>query len=410
MTAGEAAVPLRRNREFVALWIGQALSSLGIFIASFAYPLVVLEATGSPAQAGLVGSVLAATTFLLRLPAGALVDRWNRKRILVACDVGRAVNSAAFALVLALGHFYLAHVLLVAFVEGALGVLYGPAESIAIRRVVPPEQLRDAIARNESRAALPGLLAPPLGGVLLAAGRSLPFVADALSYLASLGAVLLVRRSLEDDPQERTERRRLDEIFDGVRWIWAQPSLRALLLWFTGAGVVFRSIGLVTLVLARDRGASSVELGFVFAIPAAGGVAGALIAPAVLRRMQPHTIVTAFAWTAVSATLLLLAARSPYLIGVLGAAAFLLVPALNALADALVLEQAPDRLQGRAVSAAIQVASFAAPVAPVLAGTLLGTIGTTWAIVAYGGAYVALAVVAHASAPLRRLAHVARRA
>src|SRR5439155_26104932 len=146
---------LRRNREFVALWVGQALSSLGISISSFAYPLVVLDATGSPAQAGLVGSVLAGTTFFLRLPAGALVDRWDRKRVLVACDLGRALNSAGLAAALALGHFLLAHVLLVAFVEGALGVLYGPAEAVAVRRVVAPEQVREAVAVHQRRGAVP---------------------------------------------------------------------------------------------------------------------------------------------------------------------------------------------------------------------------------------------------------------
>src|SRR5437763_15713360 len=102
--------PLHRNREYVALWIGQAVSALGISISSFAYPLVVLDATGSPARAGLVGSVLAGTTFFLRLPAGALVDRWDRKRILIACDLGRALNSAVLAATLALGPFWLAQI------------------------------------------------------------------------------------------------------------------------------------------------------------------------------------------------------------------------------------------------------------------------------------------------------------
>src|SRR4051794_38073412 len=146
------APPLRRNRQFVALWVGQAVSNLGISISSFAYPVLVLGATGSPAQAGLVGSTLAVTTFFLRLPAGVLVDRWNRKTIMVVCDLGRAVVSASLALALALGHFRLVHVLAVAVAEGAFGVLFGPAESATVRRVVAPEQIRDAVARNQSRA------------------------------------------------------------------------------------------------------------------------------------------------------------------------------------------------------------------------------------------------------------------
>src|SRR3954471_23419945 len=111
---------LRRNRDYQALWLGQAVSNLGISISSFAYPVIVLTATGSPAKAGLVGSVLAGTAFFLRLPAGGLVDRWNRRAILIACDAGRAVNAGAFAAALAAGHLYFPHVLVVAFVEASL--------------------------------------------------------------------------------------------------------------------------------------------------------------------------------------------------------------------------------------------------------------------------------------------------
>ena len=110
-------VILGRNRDYRALWVGQAVSNLGISVSSFAYPLVVLAATGSPLKAGVVGSVLAGTAFVLRIPAGVLVDRWNRRAILVGCDLGRAGNAAAFAIVLAMGHFFYPQVLLVAFNE-----------------------------------------------------------------------------------------------------------------------------------------------------------------------------------------------------------------------------------------------------------------------------------------------------
>src|SRR5581483_1294915 len=108
---GWVGSPLRKNRDFAALWIGQAVSHLGISISSFAYPLVVLDETGSAAKAGLVGTVLAGTAFLLRVPAGVLVDRWSRKRILAVCDLGRALNSALFSAALALGRFYFPQVL-----------------------------------------------------------------------------------------------------------------------------------------------------------------------------------------------------------------------------------------------------------------------------------------------------------
>jgi MFS family permease len=367
------APPLRRNRNFVALWVGQAVSNLGISISSFAYPLVVLEATGSTVRAGLVGSVLAGTAFFLRLPAGVLVDRWSRRRILIACDAGRALNAAAFATAVALGHFVFPHVLLVAFVEASLGVLYGPAEAAAVRRVVAPEQRREAVAQNQSRAALPGLLGPPLGGALLTAGRSLPFLADAVSYLVSLACVVSVRVPLEhEEPPERAPHP-VSAVFDGLRWIWQRSFLGALLLWFLGMGLAFGALGLVTLVLAREHGATATELGAMFAITSAGGLAGALSTPFLLRRVRPYHLITGFAWLSVASVALLLVARSPYAIGALGAAALVLVPTMSALAFSIVAEQAPDHLQGRATSAAIQLASLAAPLGPVLAGVLLAS-------------------------------------
>jgi len=383
--------PLRRNRDFVALWVGGAISNLGISISSFAYPIVVLGATGSPAQAGLVGSVLTATTFVLRLPAGALTDRWDRRRLMIACDAGRAAASASLALALALGRFHLWHVLLVAFVEGSLGTLFGPSESAAVRLVVGPDQRREAVARNASRGQLPSVFGPPLGGVLLSAGRALPFLADALSYLASLVAILTVRTPLRerggDGPAAVT-----GGIFEGIRWIWRHPFLRALVVWMSLETLVFGGIGLVIIVLARDAGASARELGVLFAITGAGSVAGALATPRLLRAVAPWTLVVGFSWIFTIATALLLAVHSPYPIGLIGATVFFLVPSLGALLLGSIADEAPDRLQGRAVAGALQVAMLAAPVAPLCAGVLAGSLGPRRTILVYAAFLLLLAL------------------
>lgn len=392
--------PLRRNRSYLALWIGQAVSNLGISVSSFAYPLVVLEATGSATKAGVVGSVLAVTAFVLRLPAGVLVDRWSRRAILLCCDGGRALGSAALATVLALGHVVYAQVLAVAFVEAALGVLFGPAETAAVRAVVAPEQRRDAVEGNMSRGAVPGVAGPPLGGVLLAAGRAFPFVLDAVSYLVSLACVASVRAPLrETTPGPRAPLR--SELLDGLRWIRAHAFLRALLLWFAGVGYVFGALGLVILVVARDRGATAPELGAMGAITSAGAVAGALAAPRILRRVAPHLFVAGFGVLAVGACLGIAVVHSPYGLGLLGAAAFLLVPSLNALAFSVVAEEAPDALLGRVQSAGIQVATLGAPLGPVVAGVLLGTLGGTHTVLVYAATLAVLGVAAASSRGLR---------
>jgi predicted MFS family arabinose efflux permease len=394
--------PLRRNREFAALWVGQAVSNLGIGISSFAYPLVVLAATGSPLRAGAVGTVLAGTAFVLRLPAGAFVDRLPRKRILVLCDLGRVLNSAAFAAALALGHFWYPHVLVVAFVEAALGVLFGPAETAAVRRVVGAERVREAVAVNASRTSLPGVLGPPLGGVLLAAGRALPFVADAASYAASLACVLSVRTPLGPDRTgSGPAGRPLAQVLEGIRWLFRDAFLRTTLLLVMGFGLALGSIGLVLLVLARDLGAGSAEIGLMYAITGAGSLLGAFATPRVVRSVRPYALVLLFAWLATAATLSLTLLDSAIAFGMVGAVPFFFVPPLNAVLFGRIAERAPDELQGRATSAGIQVASLLGPIGPVAAGALIGGLGARHAALGYGCLLAALAASATLSRSLR---------
>src|SRR5882672_8168118 len=99
MAEGEAqdqGVPrLRANRDFRLLWFGSVVSVLGSRASAIAYPLLVLALTGSPADAGLAGFAATISYLLGQLPAGALVDRWNRKFIMIACDAGRALALAS---------------------------------------------------------------------------------------------------------------------------------------------------------------------------------------------------------------------------------------------------------------------------------------------------------------------------
>ncbi len=83
--------PLWFNRDYMLLWSGQTVSSIGTQVSGVAFPFLVLALTGSPAQAGFMGAVRAAPYLLFSLPAGALIDRWDRKRVMILCDAGRAL-------------------------------------------------------------------------------------------------------------------------------------------------------------------------------------------------------------------------------------------------------------------------------------------------------------------------------
>jgi hypothetical protein len=98
----ERDAPLRRNRDFNLLWTGQVVSDLGGRVSGIAFPLLVLALTGSPARAGIVGFAGSLPLLLLTLPAGAYVDRWDRKRVMVVADSVRCIALASIAVALAL--------------------------------------------------------------------------------------------------------------------------------------------------------------------------------------------------------------------------------------------------------------------------------------------------------------------
>ncbi len=190
---------LWQNRDYMLLWAGQAVSSFGSQITQLTFPLLVLTLTGSPAQAGLVGALRALPFALLSLPAGALVDRWNRKRLMIWCDIGRALALGSVPLALAFRRLGLPQLAIVSIIEGTLFLFFNLAESSCLPQVVPREQLPGALTQNQVTDSLAQLLGPTLGGALYAFGAAVPFAADAVSYTFSLLTLCFIRKPLQEE-------------------------------------------------------------------------------------------------------------------------------------------------------------------------------------------------------------------
>src|SRR6266568_1593170 len=213
--------PLWRNRDFILLWSGQVVSTVGTRVTGVAFPLLVLAQTHSPAKAGIVGFAQTLPYMLFYLPAGALVDRWNRKRVMLIADAGRAFALGSLAIVLAAGSPPLAQIVAVAFVEGSLFVFFYLSESAALTQIVPKEQLATAVAQNQARVQGADLAGQPLGGALFGISRLLPFAADAASYAVSFVSLLFVRPPFQEE-RERSPTPLRAEIAEGVSWLWHQ--------------------------------------------------------------------------------------------------------------------------------------------------------------------------------------------
>ncbi len=118
-------IPLRRNRDFLLLWIGAGVSMLGLRASVVAYPLLMLWYGNSPIGAGLVGFAVLLPQLVVQLPAGALVDRWDRRRLLIGCDIAGLLAMGAVVVMLAAGRLWLPALMVAAFIDGSRGCATG---------------------------------------------------------------------------------------------------------------------------------------------------------------------------------------------------------------------------------------------------------------------------------------------
>jgi MFS family permease len=391
------------NRDFQLLWIGEALSDIGSQSAAIAYPLLVLALSGSPTQAGVVGLAKWLPLALFSLPAGVLVDRFNRKHLMIASDALRLLCAASIVLALVLGRPSLGQIVIVAFLDGGLFAVSHIAERGALRQVVELDQLRDAVARNEGRAYAAALVGPALGGLLFSIGRVVPFIADAVSFLCSTTAVSATRTDFQVARAEplRPWRETRREMFDGLHWFRAQPFYRTAALLFAAGNPMFLGLFLLILLLAREHHASASEIGVMFTISSGGGLLGALLAGQLTHRLSARQLIAGGPWLALAVLLLLLVVHNALLMGAIAACAEFLAPAVNAVVAGSRIAVAPDELQGRIQAIATTSSMSLTWFGPLAVGFLFDRLGGSATTVAVAGWTLALAVSATVAPSIR---------
>lgn len=392
--------PLARNRDFMLLWSGEALSQLGSQASTVAFPLLVLALTGSAAKAGIVGLAKWVPLAVAALPAGVVADRFDRKRLMIFSDVVRALLLASIPVALWLGRPPFIQIAAVAFADGCLFTLRYVCERGVLRRVVAPNQIPDAVAQNEARLFAASIVGPPLGGVLFAAARALPFVADAVSYGASMVTVAATRFHAGGRTSDATGR--FGGLGEGLAWLWRAPFFRTMTLLFAAGNPVFTGLYLLAILLAKRHGASSGAVGAMFALVGGGGLLGALIAAPLRRQLSPRTALVGAAWVMAGVVPLLFVVHAALLIGLVVAACELPTPMANALVAGNRVAVTPDHLQGRVQAAATLLTMSLAWLGPLAVGFLFQHAGATATVAVVCAWAAVLAVVTMAAPALRQ--------
>ena len=398
-------VPLWRNRDFTLLWSSQVISTVGTRVTSVAYPLLVLLLTGSPALAGVVGFAQTLPFLLLYLPGGAWVDRWDRRRTMVVCEVGRMVALGSIAVTAVIGGVHaitIAQLAAVAFVEGSLFVLFDLAEGAALPRLVPTGQLPTAVAWNQARTQGADLVGQPLGGLLFAIAPALPFAVDSVSYLVSGGAVAAIRTRLQGERAPTADRLRT-RIAQGVRFVRRSAFLREMVVIVGWMNLVFNGTFLVLIVRAQRLGGSPGQIGLMLAAYGLGGILGAIAAPALQRRLPGRVVLVTIAWLWTALGIVLAFAPSLIWLAVLVFVLNLFGAPYNVVVAARMYQLVPEEIFGRVRSVGRIVAWGTIPIGTLLGGLLADRLGAGPALLVLGLGMVPIAIASTVSPGMRSI-------
>ncbi|WP_424952953.1 MFS transporter [Deinococcus sp.] len=368
---------LQLHSEFQKFWVGQLISRLGGSVTTFALPLLVYHLTGSALDLGVVTAATYLPYPLVGLLLGALADRLDRRRLMIAVDLARALVMLGLALLALSGGLSMGWLVASALVNSALSILFDAAEIAALPALVARGDLVAVNGRILALNAVAEALGPALAGVLITftpIGGVL--LADAVSFLASAASLAVIRTGFNGEGFGRDGRPPPTSLFrearEGLRYVLTQPVLRAISVMFALVHFV-GSTRFAQLVLFADRQyhATAGQLGLLYAAGSAGVALLALLAGPLQRRLSFGTLLVGALllnglstlglvwtnWYVLALPLWALTSGSLVLIAVYAASLRQLI--------------VPEPLLGRVVSVAGVLAWSAIPVGSALGGALI---------------------------------------
>jgi MFS family permease len=359
---------------FTIVWAGQVVSLLGSAMTQFALTIWAWQITGEATALSLVAFFSFGPTVLVSPFAGALVDRWDRKLVMMLSDLAAGLSTIAILTLYATGLLQIWHLYVAGAFAGVFGAFQFPAYSAAVSVMLPKEQYARASGMLSLAESSSGIVAPVLAGILLGTiGIAGIMTIDVVTFVFAIGTLLLVFI-----PQpEQTEAGRegqgslWSEALYGFRYILARPSLLGLQLTFFGINLLstFGWVLLAPLVLART-GNQELVLGSVQSMLGVGGVIGGLVlslwgGP----KRRVHGVLLGMTLSSIPAIIIGVGR------GVIpwGLGAFLtmfFVPFINGSNQAIWQAKVAPDVQGRVFSVRRLIAQITAPVAMLIAGPL----------------------------------------
>jgi DHA3 family macrolide efflux protein-like MFS transporter len=379
---------------FFTIWIGQALSLVGSQAAGFALVWWLTRETGS-------GVVLATSSMAALLPQvflgpfiGALVDRWNRRRIILIADTVVALLSAWLAYLFWADALQIWHVYLISFARSVGGTFHHPAMQASTSLMVPDEQLPRVAGMNQTLHGLLTVVAPPLGALLMSVFELHTIMAiDVITAAFAIAPLLFIhipqpatRQGTLADAAAGQDRSTLwQDVREGFLYIWHWPGMRLILLMAVLLNfLIHPAMSLLPLLVTKHFGGKALQLGWINSAWGVGLIAGGLALSTwggFKRR-----IVTSMCGTIGMGLGFVLVGFAPASAFWLAVGALFLAGAMNSMTNGPMFAMlqsivAPEK-QGRVFMIVIALAGLAAPLGLAIAGPLSDAVGSrTWFVI-----------------------------
>jgi len=391
----------RLGGQYAKLWAASTTSALGSGLATVATPLLVASRTANPLVVSAAFAVSWLPWLLFALPGGVLVDRVDRRRLMVWIDGLRVVAVGALALAIVAGRASIALLYGVLFVVNTGEIVFRAASQAMIPVVVPRSRLDRANGWLFGGTMLmQGMIAGPLGGFLFAIAASIPFFANAGTYAASAILIALVAgrfRSVPDATAGGAVRVRSvrTEVVEGFRWLMRQRLLRTMALLIGLLNVTLIAATAVLVLVAEQRlHVGSVGFGLLFTAMAAGGLLGSLLGDRIIALVSATWTIRVGLLIEAGMHLTLAVSRNAYLVG-FALFAFGVHGALWGIVGSSIRQRlTPPDMMGRVTSTILFVVAGGNCVGALLGGALASRFGL---VAPYWVGFVAAAAVTAAT-------------
>ncbi|GAB4366504.1 MAG: MFS transporter [Deltaproteobacteria bacterium] len=384
-----------RHRNFRLWFFGQMVSLVGSWMQVIAQNWLVYQLTGSAWDLGLVNFVGAIPLVPLTLHAGAIADRFSKRRTIFLAQSAMMLLAFTLALLCFTGAVRLWHVLLLAFLLGAAQAVDTPARQAFVVELVGKEHLSNAIALNSGTFHAARVVGPAAAGLLVAwAGIPWAFLLNGISFLAVLWVLLRMDRSrilrTENDGRDG------NDLWGGIRHILSHRPEGGIVLLISLSALLAMPYHVLVPIYAKEiLGGSAGAYGVLMTAAGVGAVLGSLVAASGRATRRPGTLLLA---GSLGFPLILIAfsvsRNYPLSIGLLGTAGFLFV-LQNAPANSRLQTLAPDRLRGRVMAIYVSLFLGMMRLGSLLLGWLASATSAPAALAAAGAAGLAAGLTVH---------------